>query len=141
MKYRVQKRPDPTDDDGKMKYHATPFWNGKVPKNQFHSEISQMCTANSADVKAVMDAASTVLLNHILNGDIVEIDELGTFRISFSADGHDSDKKVSASDIRDIRILFKANPDLKKSAKTVQFERLKVPGEKSASESEEKKPA
>ena len=67
----------------------------------------------------------SVSIEHLANGQIVRLGDLGSVRVSFSSEGADKESDITANSITDARIIFTPSPRLKEMLKTLKFEKAK----------------
>ena len=80
-------RKDPRDQNSEPKYYVTVRSNGRVNAHGIARDISKMSTVSSLDTAAVLDAFINVVPDLPADGKIVELGDLGTFRVSVSSEG------------------------------------------------------
>ena len=83
--------------------------------------ISARCTASSADVKAVLDSLLFVLDLELQAGRIVQLGELGNFRLSLSSEGTAKRDDFSESKLRKARVIFTPGEALRTTVETTSF--------------------
>ena len=78
------------------------------------------------DIKNVIENFFDILPTFMLLGFTIKIDGLGTFRISFSSEGAETeDTKVTPDKMRSIRILFRPDADLRaRILQEMEYERV-----------------
>ena len=72
-------------------------------------------------VKGVLSDSCECLVEQLLNGNKVELGELGTFGISLSCEGAPSVKEFSAKNIKAVNILFAPGPDFENLINRAEF--------------------
>lgn len=92
--------------DQTVSYHAAVATTTPVMLETVTADIERMCTVNSADIKAVLDALQTVILTRIKNGQSVRLGDLGSFRPTISSGSQDAPEKVTVADVRAVRCRF-----------------------------------
>lgn len=70
------------------------------------TDIQRMCTVNSADIKAVLDALQTVIIDKIKNGQSVRLGDLGSFRPTVTCKAVASPETLKVSDVKAVRCRF-----------------------------------
>lgn len=121
MKYKTQKKLNPRDPATPKKYYAVPVYDGTVEFDEIVNRISRTCTLTPADVTAVLRALSDELPHYLMEGRSVNLENLGRFRLSFSSDGQEKENDVSASDIKNVKIIFRPAPKFLQEAKKTKF--------------------
>lgn len=98
---------------------------------QLATDINNSTTVTRADALAVLNACQPFIEKALLNGQAVVLAGLGRFQISiqgkcFPAETMQSDEFMPSSMIKGHKILFRAEPKLKKSIATnISYKRIK----------------
>lgn len=103
------------------KTYAIPKYNGYTSMNQLCRLIAARSTASSGDVKAVLDSLNYVLDLELQAGRIVQLGELGNFRISLSSDGSKTRDGFTKSMLRKARIIFTPGESLRGTTRNTTF--------------------
>ena len=72
-------------------------------------------------VKGVLSDTCECLVEQLLNGNKVQLGELGTFGISLSSEGAPSIKEFTAKNIKSVNILFTPGPDFENLIDQAEF--------------------
>lgn len=123
MKYKVIKRVNPQDREGQPKYYASPVYSGELTINELSKSLSEACTINIVDVKAVLEAFTERLPWYLQNGFIIQLGAMGRFRLSISAQGKTTADDVSSEDVTNTRILFVPSVEIKHELEKTTFEK------------------
>lgn len=123
IRYKAQQWRNPNAPEAPKKFYAKPAFNGIKDIDALSVEISRATSMTKADVKAVLDILVEIIPAHLLDGYIVQLGELGTFRMAFSSKGVDKPEELLAAYIRDIRIMYKPSTTLKSETKKVSFQK------------------
>lgn len=121
VKYSVVARKNPLKKDEPAKYYAQVQSSGEDDFRSMTRAVTDRCTVTGSDAKAVLDAFMTVMLQRLANGQIVRLNDLGSFRISISSQGMEKEKEVNAAKIVKARIIFTPCADLKAMCKSLSF--------------------
>ena len=108
-------------DEAPQKVYAIPKYNGYTDMALLCKLISARSTASSADVKAVLDSLIFVLDLELQAGRIVNVGELGNFRLSLSSAGTEAKKDFSQSKLKGARIIFTPGEALRTTVGTASF--------------------
>lgn len=122
-KFNVTPRKDPRDQNSQPKYYATAKSSGRADTHSIAKSINSMSTVSSVDTAAVLEAFLTVVPEKLAEGNIVELGDFGTFRVSVSSDGAALAEEVTASNITDVRVLFSPGKRFKQVLDTVEFQK------------------
>jgi putative DNA-binding protein len=131
VQYSVVKRKNPLKPDEAPKYYAQIQSNGEEDFNSLTRAVADRCTITGSDAKATLDAFKTIMIQRLKTGQIVRLDDFGSFRISVSSEGVEEEKKFNASKITKARIIFVPCKELKEMCKSASFAKVSViaPGE------------
>ena len=121
IKYSVVKRKNPLKKDDPAKYYAQVQSSGEDDFKSMTRAVADRCTVTGSDSKAVLDAFMTVMLQRLATGQIVRLNDLGSFRISISSMGTENEKYINAAKITKARIIFTPCAELKAMCKSLTF--------------------
>lgn len=143
VQYSVVKRKNPLKPDEAPKYYAQIQSNGEEDFNSLTRAVADRCTITGSDAKATLDAFKTIMIQRLKTGQIVRLDDFGSFRISVSSEGVEEEKKFNASKITKARIIFVPCKELKEMCKSASFAKVSViaPGEGGGGNDEGEDPA
>jgi len=106
------------------KMYAQAVNNGYVSFDELCSDISELCSLTSADVKAVMDRMNYVLDKNLKSGRIVQFGEIGNFRLSVGSSGSVSEDSFTSNQIRKPKIVFSPGSKLRSTRNLTSFEKV-----------------
>src|SRR5262245_39331190 len=124
VKFNVSTRKNPRDLTAQPKYYATIKSSGRTDTNAIAKSINSMSTVSSVDTAAVLEAFLTVVPEKLAEGNIVELGDFGSFRVSLSSDGADLAENVTSRNITDVRVIFSPGKRFKQMLDTVEFEKV-----------------
>ena len=108
----------------------------KTSTNQ--SYIAIMTDESKAnDAKAVMDNVMNIAKEKLASGQIVRINDLGSFRLAISTEGVESADKFTAANIKKARIVFVPCKELKDICKTLSYKKTSTVATKGQGGSED----
>ncbi|WP_413532405.1 HU family DNA-binding protein [Empedobacter brevis] len=125
VKYNVIQKAYPGNPTAPKKFYANSIADGEVSLRNLSKEIAQTSSVSESDVYATLIDLAKMLSKHLSNGKIVRFGDFGSFQISISSEGMDSQSKVNASSIKSAKILFRPGIDLKDTLATLKFEKKK----------------
>jgi predicted histone-like DNA-binding protein len=114
------------DEMGETRYYAMAKCTGIAGVDKICKLISARSAISSADVKAVFDSLAWVMDLELSSGNVVQLGELGNFRLSISSEGMENKKELNASKIRKARIIFSPGAVLRNTKQNVSFEAMDV---------------
>lgn len=112
---------EPGKKDSKKLYYAQSKSTGIVGLKYLAKLIAARSTVSSADVKAVLDSLNWIIDMEVQEGRIVQLGELGNFRITVGSEGVEDKKKFTASMIRPPRLVFTPGSELRITKKTLTY--------------------
>lgn len=131
MLYTTVSHINPQNTSAPARFYPSPVYGRTLTLNDLTREISHATSITPVDVKAVVE----VFKRYLVRGDKIKISGIGTFKVTFSGEGHVMAEKVSASDIDSttIRVTFVADSQLKKTIRLeITFEKIKSHGQNEA---------
>lgn len=109
-------------DAGKVKTHAMARARGYCDMQKLCKLVAGHSTVSSADVKAVLDSLNWVMDIELQSGNIVQVGELGNFRLTIKSEAVEGEEKFNTSHIRKSRIVFTPGSSLRKTNRDMTFE-------------------
>lgn len=121
VKYSVHETPNPTKD-GKKRFHVRPVSDRAVKMDRLASDINEMSSFSTSDVKGMLEAFSAILKRYLAEGATVELDGIGLFNISIVCPKNINDpSKINASNIAFKKVNFKSNIALNNELRNLTF--------------------
>ena len=121
IKYSIVPKKDPRNLEAPPKYYPTAVSAGRADLRSIAERIAQMSTVSSVDTVAVLEAFLKVILDELSNGKIVELGELGSFRLTIQASGEDSPEDVGVRHIKEVKVRFKPGKRFKQVLRRLEF--------------------
>jgi predicted histone-like DNA-binding protein len=123
MKYKLVERTNPQQPQLAGKYYAAPVNDGKITQKEIAAEIVELSSLSRGDVSNVIESLLDTIPKYLLMGKSVSLGDLGTFRLSFSSKGVETEADFNFSLISGVRVLFTPSSALREAVKTVKFEK------------------
>lgn len=114
MKYKLVPRINPQKRDNPPKLFAQPVYDGAVNTNFIGRQIAGRSSLTIGDIMNVLSNFFDEIPTYLLLGQTVKLDGLGTFRLSFTSDGADTEDTFKVGSIKNARILFTPDPAFRK---------------------------
>lgn len=134
LKWTLRQWNNPTDKDAPKKFYACPVWDDEVDKQKLAEKTAKPISQMPSEVTAVLDSVFDLIPDLLMDGDIINLGRLGKLKLTFSSDGKDKAEDVSASDIKNVRIIFRPSVEFKQKIAGVSI--TKYEPKVSASEKE-----
>jgi predicted histone-like DNA-binding protein len=85
------------------------------------NRISLISTVSNADTLAVLESLLTVVPEELTKGNIVELGDLGTFRLRVRTSGSEQAAQVGAGNILAFGVLFKPGKLFKRALQGIRY--------------------
>ncbi|MCA9927257.1 MAG: HU family DNA-binding protein [Anaerolineales bacterium] len=121
VKYKVISRKNPSDLTAPPKYYPSVNAGGRLRLRQLAKRIAEISTVSSVDTMAVLEGLLTVLPQEIINGNIVELGDFGSFWLRIKSEGSETAEEVSAQNILNTLPKFTPGKEFKQVLQTVEF--------------------
>lgn len=114
INYSVAKMLNPQDrESGEYKYYAKAQASGSVGIDELSEEIAYATTLTDGDVLNVIRALVKRISLHIAAGQIVRLENLGSFQAQLQSEGAATEESYSPSLIRKVTLQFRPGIGLK----------------------------
>jgi len=123
VKFSTTPRKDPRDQSTQPKFYATVKSTARANVPKIAREINKMSTVSPVDTTAVLEAFMNVVPDLLADGNIVDLGDFGTFRVSVSSEGAETPEEVNNRSITAVRILFQPGKRFKKLLSGTEFEK------------------
>ena len=126
VKYKLIQRKDMSTDagPGSKLYYAQAVSAGEMTLDELCEDIAESSTVTSADVKAVLDRLGWILSKNLKAGRIVQVGELGNFRMTLGSSGVSTIEEFNTSLIRKPKVAFYPGKRLQETRSLATFERI-----------------
>lgn len=125
MKYKlVQKYAMPNSSDKSKKWYAAPNSEAPLSVKQLARQATSNTTLSAMELQAALELLGEFIPKQLLQGHMVPIPGLGTFRLTFKSDGVDEVKDFKPGQmIHDVRPVFTVSKELREAIQSeVEFE-------------------
>lgn len=109
IKYVIQAKKNNLSDEKTVKYYPQIAPTTPMSLSQITKRIERRSTVSSADVKAVLDALQSEVIDALQNGNSVRLGDLGSFRLTIRANGATTAaeaKSKGAELIKEVSVQF-----------------------------------
>ena len=79
--------PNPRSENGEGKYYPRPVYVRTIGMEELVADITHATSLTAADVTAAITELATVIRRHLVYGNKVQLDGIGTFKVSFKGEG------------------------------------------------------
>jgi predicted histone-like DNA-binding protein len=111
--------------EGKQLWFPKLTGSSKISQKEIARIMEKRSSASLADVSMVMSGFLDLLPELLLDGNTVHLDHLGTFRLHAKVTPESSPEKVTANNIKELRISFIPGKDIKEELQKAKFRLVK----------------
>ncbi|HEX2935775.1 MAG TPA: HU family DNA-binding protein [Bacteroidales bacterium] len=111
LQFNAVERQNPINKE--KKWYASPKQTGKRDLKSISKDLAELSSLSAGDVQNVIVNLIDQLPKWLMEGISVKLDGFGSFRLSFSSDGVVTKEEVTANLIKDLRIIFDADDNIK----------------------------
>ena len=126
LKYFIVSRKNPMNKS--EKFYAQLQSPNPVSLSKIAAAISEKCTVTIHDVKAVLSALETSIIEHLRNGDSVRLGDIGSFHATLQSTGSMDKNGFTTKNIKRVCVSFRSSPNIRYqlsvSNPNVQFSRM-----------------
>jgi predicted histone-like DNA-binding protein len=97
---------------------------GRADTQAIAKSINSMSTVSSVDTASVLEAFLNVMPDKLVEGNIVELDDFGTFRVIVSSEDEAKAEDVTARNITDMRVIFTPGKRFTQVLITAEFQKI-----------------
>ena len=124
LEFALRQKINPRDPLAERKFYAVTQYNGYLSLRDIATWISRESTVSLMDTMAVLEGLLQVMPDFLLDGKIIKLGEFGSFRVSISSGGADTEEDFDQSYIRRINIRFRPGKELQKLLSNVEYRKL-----------------
>lgn len=126
IKYNIIERKNILKPSEPAKFYASAKADGEISFKALAKEIAAAgSTVSDSDMLAVLNDLNKLLIKHLSEGKIVRFGDFGSFQVSVSSSGADTEAKFTTSNITGNKIQFRPGAELKAMLATAKYEKLK----------------
>lgn len=123
IKYNIIPRRDPRNQEAPVKYYPSIQSTGRLTVRQLAERMAQISTLSTVDTMAALEAFLQVVPQELLNGNIVDLGDFGSFWLRITSAGSNSETEVSKSNIGSVKSYFRPGTEFQKALKTAEFKK------------------
>ncbi|MCA9930572.1 MAG: HU family DNA-binding protein [Anaerolineales bacterium] len=124
VKYNVVTKSNPQNREAPPRYYPVVSSTGRVNQRSLVQKGSQQSTLSAADLAAAMEVLLTLIPQELMAGNIVDLGDFGSFRLSVKAEGSDTAEEVTSNNIKNVHVRFTPGKEFKYAMSRVTFEKL-----------------
>jgi predicted histone-like DNA-binding protein len=121
IKYNVMPRHNPRDPDAPQRYFPVVKSSGRTTQRGLARKGAKMSTMSAADLAAAMEILLDLIPEELMAGNIVDLGDFGSFRLSVKAEGSDTEEEVTAVNIKSLNVRFTPGKEFKDAMNRAKF--------------------
>jgi len=121
VKFHIIGRRNPSDPDAPEKYYPSIRSDRRITTNDLAEDIADGGSLTPPDVKGAVDALKRKIKKNLINGDLVDLDELGSISLRIKTTGSDTPEEVSAKNIKSVLVRFIPGKEFKRELQQIEF--------------------
>ena len=122
IEYKYVNKRNPQDPTAPMKVYALAVHPRTFNLKKLASELAaRSTTASEGDVYSVLIGLRDIMREHLDRSDRVVLDGIGSFEISLSSEGAESEEKFHSSLIKSAKVLYKPDTEMKDFLKGLKY--------------------
>ena len=106
IKYSIVNRRNPIDPTAPGKYYPSMKANGRVDLKEIATLVGQISGIKSPATMGVVEALLFVIPQALAEGNIVDLGDFGSYRLTLRASGEADSKDVSSKNILEVKVNF-----------------------------------
>jgi len=124
VKYNVVPKKNPQDREAPAKFYPVVNSSGKVNQRNLAQKGSLQSTLSAADLAAAMEILLTLIPQELMAGNIIDLGDFGSFRLSVKAEGSETAEEVTAHNVKSVKVRFTPGKEFKYAMSRVTFEKI-----------------
>ena len=124
VNYSVFQQSHDFSGNGSKLFYARSQAKGLLSFKKLCKRISERCTATKADVMAVLEGCIYEIKDALEEGNIVKLGEFGSFQLSVSSKGAETEKDFSNNNITGARILFRPGTEITEMYHGLEYKKV-----------------
>ena len=117
---RVQ-RINPRDLEAPKKWYIVPQRIGQKSEKEIAEALTRNTTLSRGEASLVLDELQAVIINSLLDGYTVQMGDWGSFQLTVSSDGVDTEADCTADKIKAVNIRFRPGKGMKEAVAKASF--------------------
>ena len=119
--YNKMERGNPGNPSAPKRWYPVLKSTGMVKEREVARLLADETTLNPKEAEMAVSQLLKVVTNLILNGNTVQLGELGSFRITAGTEASDTKEEVTAAKIKKVNLRFTESEALKNELKKAKF--------------------
>lgn len=119
--FSKRQRINPLNPTAAKKWYVVPNRVEKKSEKELAESLTKNTTLNRGEASMVIDELQNVILGFLLDGYSVQMGDWGSFQLTISSDGADTEQKCTADLVKTVNIRFRPGKDMKAKIAKAKF--------------------
>ncbi len=124
MKYKLIQKANPLEPETQRKWYASAVKTGTINNYQLSKGIASKSSLTRGAVMNVIENMVDEIPRYLVDGYSVNLNNLGTLRLSLSSEGVNEPGDFIAENIKNTRVVFTPSPEFKKMLEKIDFKEV-----------------
>ena len=124
IKYHVMLRHNPRDPEAPKRYYPVVRSSGRTTQRNLAQKGARMSTLSAADLAAGLEVLLELIPEEVMEGNIVDVGDFSSFRLSANTTGSDTLEEVKSYNIKSVNVRFTPGKAFKDAMNRATFEKL-----------------
>lgn len=124
VKFKVIQKKNPQDLAATPKSYAIAISDGIADIDRLSELVADGSTVRQNDIYAVIIGLVNAIQGELKEGRSVNLGKLGTFAISLSSVGSDTEEEVNAGNIKSAKVNYRPGKEIKNMLKTLAYTKI-----------------
>ena len=127
INYSLSQKRNPQDPDGARKWYPSAQYSRVVGVDQIAAEIVEASALTEGDVLSAIRQFENRIIAHLEQGEKVKLEKLGSFHLTISSEGADTEEAYHASLIRKVNVRYTPGDRIEGAIHPANLRFAKVP--------------
>ena len=123
LKYKLVQKGNPAKPDVPKKFYAISIIENTIDVRTLAEEIARISTVSTADTAAVLECLLSIIPDHVINGELVRLGEIGSFSVNIKSEGAESEEKFTPSMLHGVKLIFRPGKVMKSRLTNVKYQK------------------
>lgn len=119
--YSKVQRINPRDLQAPKKWYIVPQRVGRKSEKEIAESLSKNTTLSRGEASLVLDELRAVIISSLLDGYTVQMGDWGSFQLTVSSDGAETEADCTADKIKAVNIRFRPGKEMKEAVSKASF--------------------
>lgn len=119
--YKKIQKGNPSKPEEPKKWYISVKSLGQISEKDVAKEIADETTLNPKEAEMAISQFQKVLLRYLLNGYTVQLGDWGSFRLTVSSIGTDTEKEAVPTNVKSVNLRFQPGKEVKVAINGANF--------------------